>query len=195
MPLGQEIERFSRIDQIPQQFVARNTRQSVGPALSDPLFQAHVGKFGENCQPAVDDVKPFERNEKWMADALYAVQRLQLLRGKLILIAAVNNFDGFLDAAGRLGPPHLGVAARTDPIGQCVAWNRDFTDLGAGRHEMRLISCPRCAVAVAAAAPTQSGVTPRGWSLRLSQGRARGRSLFPGTAKYYAGVRRAAAPA
>ena len=54
---------------------------------------------------------------------------LELLRRELVVVVAVDDLDRFLDAARRLGTPHLGVAARADALGQRVAGQHDVAGL------------------------------------------------------------------
>ena len=135
VPLREEVERFGRVGHVLQQLVARDAGEPFGAALAEPLVEAHVGQLGQNRQPAVDDLEPFERQQERMPHALDPLQRLELLRGELVVVVAVDDLDRFLDAARRLGPPHLGVAARADAIGQRVAGQHDVAGLSAGRHE------------------------------------------------------------
>ena len=117
--------------------------QTFGAALAQPLVEAHVGQLGQNRQPAVDDLESFERQQERMPHALDPLERLELLRRELVVVVAVDDLDRFLDAARRFGPPHLGIAARPDAIGQRIAGQHDVANLGAGRHEVGQVAMLR----------------------------------------------------
>ena len=136
MPLRKKVERLRRIGHVAEEFVARDAGQALGAALAEPLIEAHVGQFGQNRQPSVQDLEPFERQQERVPHSFDSFQCLELLRCELIVVVSVDDLNSFFDAAWSFGAPHLGIAARADPLRQRVARQDDITSLGAGRHEI-----------------------------------------------------------
>jgi len=99
------------------------------PAFLVAIPEILVGQFHDDHELTVDDIKAFQRKNIGMADGEDAAEGFEFLLGTMVGVAgaaevAENEFDGFMDAAGRLGLPDFAEAAAAQPLDEAVAGDR-----------------------------------------------------------------------
>ena len=81
---------------------------------------------------------PFEGQQKRMADVFDAVERFKFLGRPVVLHRAVDELDGFVEAAGGRDFPDFAKASGPKTLHKPVAVNRFAARLGMKRHPLNL---------------------------------------------------------
>ena len=137
--LDEVIEADSRVVQEAEEHVARNAGAAELLILGEGVVEVLVGQLHHDDEFAPDILDALDGEDEGMANLLDAFERLHLLLGAEVVAfegveVAVDEFDGFLDAAGRDAAPNLAEPTGSDRFDEAVARDRFAVGLAKPVH-------------------------------------------------------------
>ena len=145
-----QVQHFGRLAQVAQQLGARHARLALLTVIEQHFVQVLVGQLGDDHQLAGAALDAVDGEQKRVANVLDALDGLQLGVGLRsfaldVIEVAVDELDGFEQAAGGLALPHFAEAAAAQGCDQSIAGNGFCVDLfgewhpGDPRHECHCV--------------------------------------------------------
>ena len=125
-----QVQHFGGLLHVLQEHVAVDAGLAFFAAGAEAVPEAAVGQFGDDVEPAADQVVAVDRQQVRVADRLDALEGAEFLKGELRAgrvhdpQVAVDDLDRLEQPAGRLGLPDFAVPAAAEPFQEPVAGDR-----------------------------------------------------------------------